>query len=76
MTKESCTLIGQVAHLTWPHPNNSGSLKCYPPLMAISMHMQMNNNNNNNNNILTNQIIVTSHWARRTPAKTQPKMVI
>ena len=73
MTKESCTLIGQVAHLTWRHPTNSGSLKCYLPLMAITMHMQMNNNNNN---ILTNQRILKSHWARRTLAKTQPKMVI
>ena len=44
--------------------------------IIIIIIINNNNNNNNNNNILTNQRILKSHWARRTLAKTQPKMVI
>ena len=31
-----CNLIGQERY-TWPHPNKSGSIRCYLPSMIISM---------------------------------------
>ena len=90
MINESWNLISP--RYTWRHPNNSGSFKCYLPLMIFSMQKIKDINwffpvlllikecKKSNESILSrdtdHQRILQSDWMRDTTGHTRPKLIV
>ena len=62
---------------SWPYSMNSGSLRCYPPLISISMQKK---NKTRYQLILSRNTddkrILQSNWTRDTTGNTQPTVVV
>ena len=61
---------------TWPHPTKSRSLRCYLPLINISMQKKLRLTQLTLPWDIDDQRILQSNWMRSTTGQPQPKWVV